>query len=60
MNYTNWVPALIAMITVIANAAVTVSAVTRHERVIEDLRDTVQQLRMEVAVLKATRGGGSS
>lgn len=53
----NWVPAIVAIITVVANAAITFSAVNRHERVIEDLREAVQDLKTEVAVLKARRGG---
>lgn len=59
MNFTGWFPAIVAIGTVIANAAITFSAVTRHERVIEDLRDAVQDLRTEVAVLKARKGGDS-
>ena len=58
VNPTSLIPAIIAMVTVIANAAITFSAVTRHERVIEELRETVQELRTDVAVLNATRGGG--
>jgi magnesium-transporting ATPase (P-type) len=60
MNLTSWLPAFVAIATVIANAAITFSAVTRHEKVIEDLRDAVQDLRTEVAVLKATKGGDGS
>ena len=58
MNPSQWVPAMVAITTVIANAAVVYSAVTRHEKVLEDLRTAVQDLRTEVAVLKATRRGG--
>lgn len=57
MTISSWFPAIIAIVSIIANGAVTISAVTRHERVIEDLRDAVQQLRTEVAVLKATHDG---
>jgi len=60
MNLASWLPAFVAIATVIANAAITFSAVTRHEKVIEDLRDAVQDLRTEVAVLKATKGGDGS
>jgi magnesium-transporting ATPase (P-type) len=60
MNVTSWLPAVVAICTIIANAAVTFSAVSRHERVLEDLRDAVQDLRTEVAVLKATKGGDGS
>jgi magnesium-transporting ATPase (P-type) len=57
VSLTAWFPAIVAIATVVANAAITFSAVSRHERVIEDLRDAVQELRTEVAVLKATKGG---
>lgn len=57
MNLASWFPAIVAIATVVANAAITFSAVSRHERVIEDLRDAVQDLRTEVAVLKARKGG---
>lgn len=55
MNLTAWFPAIVAIVTVVANAAITFSAVSRHERVIEDLREAVQDLRTEVAVLKARK-----
>lgn len=55
-----WIPVIVAIGTVIANAAITYAAVTRHERVIEDLRDAVQRLEVSVAVLQSKlRGGGS-
>lgn len=53
MSIYQWVPALVAIVTVIANAAITYASVSRHEKVIEDLREAVQELRTEVAVLKA-------
>ena len=52
------VPFAIAVSTVIANAAITYSAVSRHERVIEQLEDAVQELRTQVAVLRYKTGGG--
>jgi archaellum component FlaC len=55
VNLTAWFPAIVAIVTVVANAAITFSAVSRHERVIEDLREAVQDLRTEVAVLKARK-----
>lgn len=54
----HWVPGIVAIVTVIANAAITYSAVSRHERVIEDLRTAVQELRTQVAVLRYKTGGG--
>ncbi len=53
-----WVPAIMALVTMVANAAITYATVARHERVIEDLRGEVQSLKTEVAVLKATAKGG--
>lgn len=58
MSLYHWLPAIVAIATVIANAAITYASVSRHEKVIEDLREAVQELRTEVAVLKATKGGG--
>lgn len=54
-----WVPGIVAIITVIANAAITYSAVSRHERVLEKLDDAVGRLETEVAVLRASckKGG---
>jgi hypothetical protein len=54
----HWIPGMVAVATVIANAAITYSAVSRHERVIEDLTHAVQELRTAVAVLKYKTGGG--
>jgi hypothetical protein len=54
----HWVPLTVAVTTVIANAAITYSAVSRHERLIEDLERAVQELRTQVAVLRYKTGGG--
>ena len=54
----HWVPAIVALLTVVANAAITYAAVSRHERVIEDLRADVQQAKTDIAVLRATAKGG--
>ena len=51
MNLANWVPAAVAILAVVANAAITQAAVTRHEKVIESLREDVQELEKAVAVL---------
>ena len=56
----HWVPGLVAVSTVVANAAITYSAVSRHERVIESLTTAVQELRTAVAVLKYKTGGGEA
>jgi hypothetical protein len=56
----HWVPGLVAVATVVANAAITYSAVSRHERVIESLTTAVQELRTAVAVLKYKTGGGDA
>ena len=55
-----WVPGMAAVATVIANAAITYSAVSRHERVLEDIERAVQELRTQVAVLRYKTGGGDS
>jgi hypothetical protein len=47
-----------AVATVIANAAITYSAVSRHERVIEDLTRAVRRLETSVALLRYKTGGG--
>ena len=52
---TQWVPAIVAIVAMIANAAVLHATVTRHEKVIEDMRNAVHELEKEVAVLKALR-----
>jgi SepF-like predicted cell division protein (DUF552 family) len=43
---------LIAAGTVVANAAIVYATVSRHERIIEELRDTVHELKTEVAILR--------
>ncbi len=59
LNVYHWVPGLVAVATVIANAAITYSAVSRHERALEELTKAVQDLRTTVAVLKYKTGGGA-
>lgn len=58
MSPTQWVPAIVAIVTVIANAAVTHSAVSRHEREIAALEGKVQALCTKVAVLEERLRGG--
>jgi len=53
-----WVPFTVAIATVIANAAVTYAAVSRHERTIEFHGKDIQDLKLDVAVLKSHVGGG--
>ena len=57
MEVFHWVPFAVAVATVIANAAITHSAVSRHERVLGEHADLIHELRERVAVLRA-RGGG--
>lgn len=57
MNVTQWFPAIVAIATMIANAAMTYAAVARHEKAIARLDELVQELRTDIAVIKATRGG---
>lgn len=52
MTGTEWIPATVAIGTVIANAAITYAAVARHERAIASMLEDVQALKTEVAVLK--------
>ena len=54
---TAWIPAIVAVVAMIANAAVLHSTVNRLERVVEDMREDVQELKTDVAVLQS-RGGG--
>jgi hypothetical protein len=49
-------PLLIAAGTVIANAAIVYATVWRHERIIEDLREAVADLKTEVAILRERLG----
>ena len=58
MSISHWVPAIVAIMTMVANAAITYAAVSRHEKVIEDLREAVQRLETAVAVLKVKVKGG--
>lgn len=59
MDIPAWVvPLAIAVSTIIANASITHSAVSRHERILEDLDKAVQELRTQVAVLRYKTGGG--
>ncbi len=58
MEIYHWVPGMAAVATVIANAAITHAAVSRHERIIEGLTGDVQDLKTEVAVLKSQGKGG--
>jgi len=51
-------PTIVAVATVVANGAVTYATVSRHEKVIEELRDAVQRLETSVAVLKVKVKGG--
>ena len=56
---TAWVPAIVAIVAMVANAAVLQSTVNRMERVVDDLREDVQELKTAVAVLRS-RGGGAT
>lgn len=56
----HWVPGMAAIATVVANAAITYSAVSRHERVLDSLEAAVQELRTQVAVLRYRTGGDGS
>ena len=56
---TAWVPAIVAIVAMVASAAVQQAAVTRMERVVEELREDVQDLKTAVAVLQS-RGGGAA
>ena len=58
MEIYHWVPGMAAVATVIANAAITHAAVSRHERIIEGLTASVQDLKTAVAVLRSRAGGG--
>ena len=57
MEVFHWVPFAVAVATVIANAAITHSAVSRHEKMLGEHEEAIQRLRERVAVLRA-RGGG--
>ena len=60
MNILNWVLPALAVATVIANAAVSLSAVNRHEQQFRDIKETqdghakeIGDTKTEVAVLKS-------
>jgi hypothetical protein len=53
-----WVPGIVAVATVIANAAITHSAVSRHEKAIEANERDINELKTQVAVLKSKLKGG--
>ena len=58
MSLLAWTPTVVAIASVIGMAFVAQSTLQRHESDIAALRDKVQELETEVAVLKATRKGG--
>ena len=58
MNPLQWMPALVAIMTVVGNAYVTNSTVQRHERDLMSLREEVQELKTAVAVLKSQHERG--
>ena len=53
---TSYLPYIVTVATVIANAAIAYATIARHEKLLESLRQAVQELEKEVAVMKATRG----
>jgi len=57
-SLTQFVPAVIAVATVIGTAFVANSTISRHERDIETMREKVQELETAVAVIKAMLKGG--
>lgn len=58
MSILSWTPTLVAIASVIGMAFVAQSTLQRHESDLSALRNKVQELETEVAVLKATRKGG--
>ena len=58
MNPFQWTPTIVAVVSVVGTAYVANAMLSRHERDIEDLKNKVQELMTEVAVLKATKGKG--
>lgn len=60
MTVIQWTPTLVAVASIIGMAFVAQSTLQRHESDISALRDKVQELETDVAVLKATRKGVSN
>ena len=52
-----YLPYIVTIATVIANAAIAYATIARHEKLLESLREAVHELETEVAVLKAARTG---
>ena len=57
MDLYKWTPTIVAIASLIGMGFVAQSTLNRHESDISALRDKVQELETEVAVLKATKGG---
>ena len=53
-----WVPAIVAVVSLVGIGAVVNATVNRHENGLSALKDDVQELKTKVAVLEATRKGG--
>lgn len=58
MNLFQWTPTVVAIASIVGMGFVAQSTLQRHESALSELRDKVQALETEVAVLKATRKGG--
>lgn len=54
----HWIPAIVAVATVVANAAITYAAVSRHESLLKSLQDDVRDLLIKVAVIEEKLRGG--
>ena len=57
MDLFKWTPTIVAIASLIGMGFVAQSTLNRHEADISALRDKVQELETDVAVLKATKGG---
>lgn len=58
MNLTQWLPTVVVVSGIVGMAYVAQATLKRHEETLGDLVDKVQELRTDVAVLKATTKGG--
>ena len=58
MDLAHWMPTVTTAAIVVGMAFVADSSIKRHEKVIEEMRDDIAQLKTDVAVLQATRQRG--